>query len=129
MISLPRLNNPPKSAPPSRRLRCLTPASIRLRHVLGLERPRHVAGAIPRGHQLRVERSNLVYRHAVGGAAKDELVYEEKDERFGVGVWKSLDDKYLFLDSSSHTTSEVRFKPADTAAGTQVPSAANVWPR
>src|SRR5207248_8326201 len=54
MISLPRLNEPPKSAPVSRRLRCLTPASIRLRHVLGLERPRDVAGAIPRGHQLRV---------------------------------------------------------------------------
>ena len=55
----------------------------------------------------QTKRSNQVYKHALG-AAKDELVYEEKDERFGVGVWKSLDDKYLFLDSSSHTTSEVR---------------------
>jgi len=64
----------------------------------------------------QTKRSNQVYKHALG-AAKDELVYEEKDERFGVGVWKSLDDKYLFIDSSSHTTSEVRFKPADTAGG------------
>ena len=64
----------------------------------------------------QTKRSNHVYKHALG-AAKDELIYDEKDERFGVGVWKSLDDKYLFLDSSSHTTSEVRFKPADTAAG------------
>src|SRR6185436_19007694 len=65
----------------------------------------------------QTKRSNQVFKHTLGGAAKDDLVYEEKDERFGVGVWKSLDDKYLFIDSSSHTTSEVRFKPAETAAG------------
>ena len=65
----------------------------------------------------QTKRSYQVYKHALG-AAKDELVYEEKDERFGASVWKSLDDKYLFLDSSSHTTTEIRYKPADSAAGT-----------
>ena len=38
----------------------------------------------------QTKRSYQVFRHALG-AAKDEPVYEEKDERFSVGVWKSLD--------------------------------------
>ena len=33
------------------------------------------------------------------GRPRTTLVYEEKDERFDVGVWKSRDHKYLFLDS------------------------------
>jgi oligopeptidase B len=64
----------------------------------------------------QTKRSFQVLRHVLG-ASKDTLVYEEKDERFGVEVWKSRDRKYLFVDSSSHTTSEVRFLPADTGSG------------
>ena len=29
-------------------------------------------------------------------------------------MWKSRDHKYLFVESGSHTTSEVRYLPADT---------------
>jgi oligopeptidase B len=52
-----------------------------------------------------------LYRHVAGRA--DELVYEEKDEMFGIGVERSRSRGYLFLTSASHTTSEVRYVPAD----------------
>jgi oligopeptidase B len=55
-----------------------------------------------------------LYRHAPGGA---ELVYEEKDEMFNLGVERSRSRGYLFLTSSSHTTSEVRYLPADKPSG------------
>jgi oligopeptidase B len=54
-----------------------------------------------------------LYRHTLGKAGADDLVYEEKDEMFGIGVERSRSRGYLFLTSSSHTTSEVRYVPAD----------------
>jgi protease II len=47
-----------------------------------------------------------------GGA--DELLYEEKDERFRIDVERSRSGAYLFLVSNSHTTSEVRYLRADS---------------
>jgi oligopeptidase B len=64
----------------------------------------------------QTKRSHQVFRHALG-AERDDLVYEEKDERFSVWVSKSRDRKYLFLESGSLTSSEVRFRPADGSAG------------
>jgi oligopeptidase B len=57
-----------------------------------------------------------LYRHTLGGAGADELVYEEKDEMFGIGVERSRSRGYVFLTSASHTTSEVRYVPADRPA-------------
>ncbi len=54
-----------------------------------------------------------LYRHVSGKAGADELIYEEKDEMFGIGVERSRSRGYLFLTSASHTTSEVRYLPAD----------------
>ncbi len=54
-----------------------------------------------------------LYRHTMGRAGADELVYEEKDEMFGIGVERSRSRGYIFLTSGSHTTSEVRYLPAD----------------
>lgn len=54
-----------------------------------------------------------LYRHTLGRAGADEVVYEEKDEMFGLGVERSRSRGYLFLTSGSHTTSEVRYLPAD----------------
>ena len=54
-----------------------------------------------------------LHRHALGKAGADELVYEEKDEMFGLGVGRTRSRGYLFLTSASHTTSEVRYAPAD----------------
>jgi oligopeptidase B len=62
----------------------------------------------------QTKRSYQVFRHTVGTSGPDRLAYEEKDERFDVGVGKSRDRKYLFVEAGSHTTSEIRYLPADT---------------
>jgi oligopeptidase B len=64
----------------------------------------------------QTKRSYQVFRHVLGSRGSDALAYEEKDERFNVGVWKSRDHKYLFVGSGSLTTSEIHFMPADTGA-------------
>ncbi|HTP67372.1 MAG TPA: S9 family peptidase [Dongiaceae bacterium] len=48
----------------------------------------------------------------------DELIYEEKDERFRIDVERSRSGAYLFLVCNSHTTSEVQYLRADTPRGT-----------
>ncbi len=60
----------------------------------------------------QTKRSHQVFRRRLG-AGKAELLYEEKDERFSVFVWKTLDRKYLFVDAGSLTTTESRYLPAD----------------
>ncbi|HEX8502264.1 MAG TPA: S9 family peptidase [Pyrinomonadaceae bacterium] len=57
-----------------------------------------------------------LYRHALGKGGADELVYEEADEMFGLGVERSRSRGYVFLTAASHTTSEVRYVPADKPA-------------
>ena len=59
------------------------------------------------------KRQYQLYRHTVGTAGNDRLVYEEKDEKFGVGADKTRSGAYIFLVSNSHTTSEARYIPAD----------------
>src|SRR5258708_1519751 len=59
------------------------------------------------------KRSNQFYRHNLGTAGPDTLVYQEKDERFDIGTGKTRSKAYLLLISGSHTTSEARFIPAD----------------
>lgn len=52
-------------------------------------------------------RSHQVYRHKLGTKQSDDvLVFEEKDERFGVGIAKAMNDSYIFIYSASSTTSE-----------------------
>ncbi len=63
------------------------------------------------------KRSYRVYRHVVGAAEPDELIYEECDERFRVHVWRSRSLAYLFFGTQSHTTTEVRFVAADRPEG------------
>jgi oligopeptidase B len=66
----------------------------------------------------KTKRQYQLYRHKLGtDSAKDSLVYEEPDERFNIGVQKSRSGKYLFLEISSHTTSEVRYLDASTPTG------------
>jgi oligopeptidase B len=70
------------------------------------------------------KRPYRVWRHCLGNA-KDDLIFEETDERFEVELYKSRDRRYLFLQTESKVTSEVRFLDADTPqAHFQV-----VWPR
>jgi oligopeptidase B len=59
------------------------------------------------------KRSYRLYRHNVGTSGPDNLIYEEKDERFDIGINKTRSKAYLLLISGSHTTSEARYIPAD----------------
>ena len=57
------------------------------------------------------KRQYRVYRHTVG-TKDDALVYEEKDERFNVGVERTRSGDYLLITSGSHTTSEWQYASA-----------------
>jgi len=59
------------------------------------------------------KRSYRMYRHNVGTTGPDPLIYEEKDEKFDVFTGKTRSKAYLFLFSGSHTTTEVRYIPAN----------------
>jgi oligopeptidase B len=66
----------------------------------------------------KTKRQYQLYRHVIGSeAGKDGLIYEEKDERFSVGVGKSRSGKYIALQIGSHTTSEQRFLDAANPNG------------
>ena len=49
--------------------------------------------------------------------SKDELIYEETDERFELDVSRTRSDRYLLVSSHSHTTSEVRYLAASSPRG------------
>jgi oligopeptidase B len=51
------------------------------------------------------------------GSGKNEAIFEEKDEIYDIGLGASLDRKYLFCESESKLTSEVRALPSDTPLG------------
>jgi oligopeptidase B len=66
----------------------------------------------------KTKRHYRIYRHTIGSDTKDDpIAYEDKDERFNVGVAKSRSGKYLFMESGSHTTSEVRYLEAGDPTG------------
>lgn len=55
------------------------------------------------------KRQYRLYRHRVGTTGPDDLIYEEKDARFSIEVFRTRSKAYLFLISGSHTTSEARY--------------------
>ena len=65
----------------------------------------------------QTKRQNQLWRHQLGSADPDALVFEEKDERFNLGVGKTRDRKYILLEAGSHTTSEASFLDAAHAEG------------
>jgi oligopeptidase B len=62
------------------------------------------------------KRQYRLYRHTAGATGSDDLVYEEKDERFDLEAAKTRSQAYIFLISRSHTTTEVRYISADQPA-------------
>ena len=59
-------------------------------------------------------RPRWVYRHRLGTPpGSDECVYTETDPGFFLGVDLTESGRYLLIDSHDHTTSEVRWIPAD----------------
>jgi oligopeptidase B len=63
------------------------------------------------------KRPYKLIRHVVGSDS-DEVIYEEKDELYRLGIRRSRDRKYLFAVASSSLTTEVRYLPAHTPDGT-----------
>ena len=64
------------------------------------------------------KRQFQLYRHELGAPhAEDPLVYEETDERFNIGAGRTRDDRYVILESASHTTTENQFLRADQPRG------------
>jgi oligopeptidase B len=57
-------------------------------------------------------REYQVWRHALDGSTPPVLSFEEKDERFGVSVWRSRDDRWMVLGTASSVTSEVHLLDA-----------------
>ena len=52
-------------------------------------------------------RARKIYRHEIGNFnKKDELIFEEKSEAFTVSIGISSDEKYYFINTSDHNTSE-----------------------
>ncbi len=59
-------------------------------------------------------RARRIYRHKIGDFdGKDELIFEEKSEAFTVGIGKSSDEKYYFINTSDHNTSEQYYFKSD----------------
>ncbi|MDC3186162.1 S9 family peptidase [Candidatus Pelagibacter sp.] len=52
-------------------------------------------------------RARKIYRHEIGNFKdKDKLIFEEKSEAFTVSIGLSSDEKYYFINTSDHNTSE-----------------------
>jgi oligopeptidase B len=63
-------------------------------------------------------RPYAVHRHRLGDPPEsDETVYVERDEAFFAEVSRTRSRGFLLLELSSHTTSEVRYLPADDPQG------------
>jgi len=55
----------------------------------------------------KFHRPRKIFRHKIGTSIKeDELIFEEKSEAFTVGLGLSSDEKYFFISTSDHNTSE-----------------------
>jgi len=57
------------------------------------------------------KRSDKFFRHVLGDD-KSDLIYEEKDELFDIGVGRSRDKAVILLGAYSKTSTEFRFIPA-----------------
>ena len=52
-------------------------------------------------------RARKIFRHEIGSFSReDELIFEEKSEAFTVSISLSSDEKYFFINTSDHNTSE-----------------------
>jgi oligopeptidase B len=59
-----------------------------------------------------------LYRHTIGTSpTTDVLVYFEPEESFFLDISRTRSRRYLLLDATSHSTSEVRFLDADDPEG------------
>lgn len=63
-------------------------------------------------------RSNSIYKHKLGSdPSKDPLIYEEKDETFNTGIYKTKSDKFMVIWSGSTLTNYYQILDANTPDG------------
>jgi len=59
-------------------------------------------------------RARKIFRHKIGDLhGDDELIFEEKSEAFTVSIGLSSDEKYYFISTSDHNTSEQYYFKSD----------------
>jgi len=63
------------------------------------------------------KRQYRLYRHRLGASVADDLLYEERDEAFNIGVGRTRSRAWLVLGAGSLTTSEARVLPAGEPFG------------
>ena len=57
-----------------------------------------------------LHRPRQIYRHTIGSSTSDDvLIYDEKDEGFTCGISLSSDEKFFFIETSDHITSEIYY--------------------
>ena len=58
-------------------------------------------------------RSKKIYKHVLGSAAKDDqLIFEESDDSFSVGISLTSDERFFVINTSDSNTVEEYFFPA-----------------
>jgi oligopeptidase B len=62
------------------------------------------------------KRANRLWRHVLASTGADELLHEETDELFDIGIGKTLDERYLLLGSESKDSTEWSVADADLGA-------------
>ena len=61
-------------------------------------------------------RARKIYRHEIGNFdSEDDLIFEEKSDAFTVSIGLSADEKYYFISTSDHNTSEQYYFMANEA--------------
>ncbi len=63
------------------------------------------------------KRTDKVFRHTVGTTGTDELIFEEKDVYFNVGIGRSRDKKMFLLGTYAKTSREFHYLPAEDPTG------------
>ena len=62
----------------------------------------------------KFHRPRKIFRHKIGtSTSQDQLIFEEKSEAFTVGIGLSSDEKYYFITTSDHNTSEQYYFSVD----------------
>ena len=69
------------------------------------------------GRDDAAHRAYRVHRHQLGGSTPDSVVFEDLDPLFNVDIGKSKDQKYLFINAESFTSSDTRYLEANQPEG------------
>lgn len=62
-------------------------------------------------------RAYQIFRHKLGSASEDELIFQEGDETFGTAIYKSKSRKYIIIACYSTLTNEYHILNADNPNG------------